>query len=160
MKLLGILGVISCFYWFGAALAVGQGCCHHDHHYADCRDCDHCWHQGSAAGRQFRGSASPSSIANVQTVEGKIAEVVYLPGATAESGMVEIRLQSGARTNLIRVAPSVFLKQSGLVLREGDTVTVKGFAVAGMEADLIVATEVHKGEKTLSLMDTRGQPAW
>ncbi len=74
--------------------------------------------------------------------------------------MVEIRLQSGGQTNLIRLAPSGFLKQSGLVLREGDTVNVKGFAVAGMEGDLIVASEVRKGEKSVSLRDTRGQPAW
>jgi hypothetical protein len=46
------------------------------------------------------------------------------------------------------------------VLREGDTITVKGNAVAGMEGDLVVATEVHKGDKSLSLKDRRGQPAW
>jgi len=74
--------------------------------------------------------------------------------------MVELRLQSGGQTNLIRLAPSGFLKQGGLALREGDTVTVKGFAVAGMEGDLVVATEVHKGDKSLSLRDTRGQPVW
>lgn len=160
MKSFGILVVIASFSWFGAVPAAGQGCCHHDHHDGDCWDGDHCWHQGSTAGRPFRGSGPSSSTANVQTVEGKIAEVVYLPGATADSGMVEIRLQSGGQTNLIRLAPSGFLKQSGLVLREGDTVNVKGFAVAGMEGDLIVASEVRKGEKSVSLRDTRGQPAW
>jgi len=160
MKLLGILAVISLFSWFGALPAAGQGCCHHDHHDGDCCDGDHCWHQGFSAGRPFRGSGLSSGTANVQTVEGKIAEVVYLPGATTDSGMVELRLQSGGQTNLIRLAPSGFLKQGGLVLREGDTVTVKGFAVAGMEGDLVVATEVHKGDKSLSLRDTRGQPAW
>lgn len=157
MKSLGILAVISLFSWCGALPAAGQGCCHHDHHDGDC---DHCWHQGSSTGRPFRGSGPSSGTANVQTVEGKIAEVVYLPGATTDSGMVELRLQSGGQTNLIRLAPSGFLKQGGLVLREGDTVTVKGFTVAGMEGDLVVATEVHKGDKSLSLRDTRGQPAW
>jgi len=161
MKWLGVLGVIISFCWFGAVPAHGQGCCHHNHHYddADCWDGDHCWHQGAPAGRYFRGPGSSPGAANAQTVEGKIAEVVYLPGATVESGM-EVRLQNGPQTNLVRLAPSGFLKQSGLVLREGDTITVKGFAVAGMEGDLIVATEVHKGEKTLSLRDTHGQPAW
>jgi hypothetical protein len=37
---------------------------------------------------------------------------------------------------------------------------VKGFAVAGMEGDVLVATEVHKAAKTLSLRDTLGRPAW
>ena len=96
----------------------------------------------------------------MSTIEGKVTEVVYLPGATPDSGMVEVRLQSAGQTKLIRLAPSGFLKQRGLLLSEGDTVTVKGFPVAGMEGDLIVATEVHKGDKGLSLRDMRGRPAW
>jgi hypothetical protein len=96
----------------------------------------------------------------MRTAEGKITEVVYLPGATPDGGMVEVRLQSAGQNQLIRLAPVGFLKQSGLLLREGDTVIVKGFPVAGMEGDLLVATEVHKGEKALSLRDPRGRPAW
>ena len=96
----------------------------------------------------------------MRTAEGKITEVVYLPGATPDGGMVEVRLQSAGQNQLIRLAPVGFLKQSGLLLREGDTVIVKGFPVAGMEGDLLVATELHKGEKTLSLRDTRGRQAW
>lgn len=93
MSWLGVLGVIISFCWFGAVPAHGQGCCHHNHHYddADCWDGDHCWHQGAPAGRYFRGPGSSPGAANAQTVEGKIAEVVYLPGATVESGMVEVR---------------------------------------------------------------------
>jgi hypothetical protein len=96
----------------------------------------------------------------MRTAEGRITEVVYLPGATPDSGMVEVHLQSAGQTRLIRLAPAGFLKQSGLLLREGDTVTVKGFPVAGMEGDLIVATEIHKGDKSLPLRDTRGRPNW
>ena len=96
----------------------------------------------------------------MRTAEGKITEVVYLPGATPASGMVEVRLQSAGQSQLVRLAPVGFLKQSGLLLREGDTVMVKGFPIAGMEGDLLVATELHKGEKTLSLRDTRGRQAW
>ena len=96
----------------------------------------------------------------MRTAEGKITEVVYLPGATPDGGMVEVRLQSAGQSQLIRLAPVGFLKQSGLLLREGDTVIVKGFPVAGMEGDLLIATELRKGEKTLSLRDPRGRPAW
>jgi hypothetical protein len=96
----------------------------------------------------------------MRTAEGKITEVVYLPGATPDGGMVEVRLQSAGQNQLIRLAPVGFLKQSGLLLREGDTVIVKGFPVAGMEGDLLIATELRKGERTLSLRDTRGRQAW
>ena len=96
----------------------------------------------------------------MQTLEGKIAEVVYLPGATENSGLVEIRLQSSTQNRLVRLAPTGFLKSSGLVLREGDAVTVKGFPVSGMEGDLIVATEIRKGDKSISFRDESGRPIW
>jgi len=96
----------------------------------------------------------------MRAAEGKITEVVYLPGATPDSSMVEVRLQSAGQSQLVRLAPVGFLKQSGLLLTEGDTVTVKGYPVAGMEGDLLVATELHKGGKALSLRDPRGRPTW
>jgi len=161
MRYFGIFAVFSLICSLGPVPAVGQGCCHHDHHYGDYWDDAHdCWRHGSPEGRRFRGLEPSSSMANVQTLEGKIAEVIYLPGPMADSGMVELRLQSGGQTNRIRLAPSGFLRQGGLVLKEGDAVLVKGFAVAGMEGDLVVATEIRKGDRALSLRDTRGQPAW
>ena len=148
---------------FGMAPAVGLDCCHHGDHCDDC-DTHHgaysadCCRRGQGSGH-WHGTASGAS-AHLQTTEGKIAEIEYLPGATPDSGMVEVHLQSAGPFQLIRLAPVGYLKQSGLVLREGDTLTVKGFRVAGMEGDLWVATEIHKGEKTLSLRDSRGRPAW
>jgi hypothetical protein len=99
-------------------------------------------------------------VADLQTAEGRITEVVYLPGAAPDSGMVEVRLQSAGQSQLIRLAPVGFLKRGGLLLREGDTLNITGFTVAGMEGDILVATELRQGNKTLSLRDTRGRPAW
>jgi len=87
----------------------------------------------------------------MRTADGRITEVVYLSGATPDSGMVEVHLQSAGPTQLTRLAPAGFLRHSGLLLREGDTVIVKGFPVAGMQGDLLVATELHKGDKDLVL---------
>ena len=110
--------------------------------------------------RNSAGLATSSGMANVQTLEGKKSEIVYLPGATPDTGMVEVRVQSSGQSELIRLAPCGFLRQSGVLLREGDTLSLKGFRVAGMEGDLIVAATVQKGDKCLSLRDSRGQPLW
>ncbi len=160
MNTRGVVATVLFIGWFGVAPAAAHDCCHHDQHYADCNDCNHdCDHnaQGSRHCCAWTPSSGPTDM---RAAEGKITEVVYLPGATPDSGMVEVRLQSAGQSQLVRLAPVGFLKQSGLLLREGDTVSVKGFPVAGMEGDILVATELHKGDKALSIRDPRGRPAW
>jgi hypothetical protein len=160
MKTRGVLAIILITCWFGVVPAAAHDCCHHGNHCADCGEYNGDCCQKGQGGSHCHGWAPSSGVVDLQTSEGKITEVVYLPGATPDSSMVEVHLQSAGQSQLVRLAPVGFLKQSGLLLREGDTITVKGFPVAGMEGDLLVATELHKGEKTLSLRDTRGRPAW
>lgn len=164
MKWITVPGAIVMLCCYGAAPAGGHDCCHHGHDgaYGECdhpsRDCDR---QGSqATNRLSPGSARSGALVNLQTLEGRIAEVVYLPGAAADSGMVEIKVQSAGGATLVRLAPAGFLKRSGMLLQEGDTVTVKGFPVAGMEGDLVVAAEIRGRERQLTLRDARGLPVW
>jgi hypothetical protein len=49
------------------------------------------------------------------------------------------------------------LKKKGLVLREGDTISLTGYAVTGMEGELLVAVEIRKGEQRIALRDARGR---
>jgi len=74
--------------------------------------------------------------------------------------MVEARVFASERTTLVRLAPVGLLKQSHLVLREGDTVSVTGFEVTGMQGDLLVAIEIRKGDQRVVLRDRRGRPVW
>jgi hypothetical protein len=160
MKVQRVFAIILIACWFGALPAIAPACCHHDH---DCayandyhHDCDY-----YAQGNHHRCAWTPTrGDTDLRTSEGKITEVDYLPGATPDSGMVEVHLQSAGQSELIRLAPVGFLKQSGFPLREGDTIMVRGFTVSGMEGDLLIATELRKGEKTLSLRDPRGRPVW
>lgn len=154
MKPLAILSVMALFGSFGIAPLAGHDC---DHHSDDRYDCGRHHSQGSQAGQN---SGSRGTAAALQTLKGKIIEVIYLPGSTVDDGMVEIRVQSPGQAKLVRLAPSGFLKQQGVLLREGDAVSITGFAVAGMDGDLIGATEVHAGDRALSLRDTRGRPVW
>lgn len=157
MRRFGFLGAMSLLCSLGALPLAGHDCCHHGHD-------DGCWncgyHCGPGAARQSSAAAPLNASANQRALEGKITEVVYLPGTSAENGMVEVRIQSEGQASLVRLAPAGFLTQGGMRLREGDTVSIKGFAVTGMEGDLIVATEIHKGEKSLSLRDGRGRSTW
>jgi len=156
MKFLAMLGSIIWFGWLGAIPTAGHDCGHRSHHRNDCSTCVSVRPQGPQARR------GPSPVpAALQTLNGRITEVIYLPGTTADNGMVEIRLQASSETRLVRLAPSGVLKQGGLLLREGDTVEVRAYAVTALDGVLVlIATEVRQGEKALSLRDSRGQSDW
>jgi hypothetical protein len=62
--------------------------------------------------------------------------------------------------SLVRLAPVGLLKQGRLVLREGDTISVTGFEGGGMDGDLVVASEIRKGDTRVVLRDPRGRPVW
>jgi hypothetical protein len=133
--------------------------CWGGHHCGDDWNCND--HHGGRSALQSPRSVSPSYAATApKVVDGKISEIIYLPGATADSAMVEARVLASGQATLVRLAPVGLLKQSQLVLREGDTVSVAGFEVSGMDGDLVVATEIRKGDKRVVLRDPRGRPVW
>jgi len=139
--------------------ADGHDCWGGGHHCGDAWNCGD--HHGGRSALQAPRSVSPSYPATTpRVVDGKISEIIYLPGATADSAMIEARVLVDSRATLVRLAPVGFLKQSQLLLREGDTVAVTGFEVSGMDGDLVVATEVRKGDKRVVLRDPRGRPVW
>lgn len=146
-------------------IAWGHSGCHH----GNCGDCagDHrCYGCASSSradrwsGPAVSGAERQPAVVNVETREGRIAEVVYLPGATPDSSMVELRLMSGSNTASVRLGPAGFLKQGQLGLKEGDSVAVSGFWVSSDDGQLLVATEIGKQGKTLQLRDRRGRPIW
>lgn len=157
MKYLSLLGTACLFSWFGANVAHAH-CGHSCHHYSDYGpDCGYHCGPGGARGT---GTAMPDRSGKQATVEGKITEIVYLPGRSPENSMVEVLVESGGQSHLARLAPSGVLRQSGLALREGETITIRGFAVAGLEGDLTVATRISQGSKIAILRDNRGRPIW
>jgi len=158
LALVAIIGALVCVGLAGPALA-HNCCCHRDHEYG-CYGCDHYVQPPSQTGPQSRNSGPSNWVANLKTVEGKIVEVVYLPGATPETGVVDVRILTGAGANLIRLAPSGFLKQGGLHLQEGDSVVIKAFPVDGMNGETMVATEVQGNGVNVRLRGSSGQPLW
>jgi hypothetical protein len=99
-------------------------------------------------------------MATAQSYEGKVAEVIYLPGVTPDTAMVELRLQSGSDRIPVRMGPAGFLKQNRLNLKEGDAITVTGYRVSVGDGDVLVATEVGKEGRTVRLRDRLGRSAW
>ena len=132
--------------------------CWGSHHGEEGWNCDHHGYRNAV---QSQGRAAPSYVTPAQRViDGKVSEIIYLPGATSDSAMVEIRVTTVAGPTLVQLAPVGLLKQSQLMLKESDVVSVTGFEVSALDGDLFVATEIHKGDKRVVLRDARGRPTW
>jgi hypothetical protein len=97
---------------------------------------------------------------NFETHSGRIAEVIYLPGATPAMAQVELRLITAGGTIPVRLGPSGFLKQHQVKLREGEEITVTGYRVAEPGGDVLVAGELGSGGKNVRLRDRQGRPLW
>jgi hypothetical protein len=125
---------------------------HHDCH----RSHDWCASCGDAtSGRSARGAAAQQSI------EGKITEVVYLPGSTRDTAMVELRLATSSQGDVIvRLAPVNVLRQLQVDLREGETVRVNGYWVDTSGGDRLISTQIVAQGRTVQLRDTGGHCRW
>lgn len=144
---------------FVCGLFVSPAFAHHcsgHHHNGDCGDCNS--NYSARGGPQAQQNSKPgSTTVELQAVEGKVSEIIYLPGVTSDSGLVEARVFSAGSSTLVRLAPVGLLKQRQLVLREGDSVSITGYIVNGMEGDLLVATDIRKGDRHVTLRDSRGR---
>lgn len=122
-------------------LAVAPAAAHdrhgYGHHYDDGHECGDCGRIGRYA-QQFP--------ATVESLKGTIAEIRSGPST---SGIIEAWLKAAGGTVLVRLGPVNFLAQNGLKLNEGASITVKGYRAVIADDDLLIATEVEIGGKTL-----------
>ena len=98
--------------------------------------------------------------ATEQSREGKVEEVVYPPGSTKDTAMVEIRLRVGTGRIPARLGPTGLLKQNHMDAHEGDTVSVTGHWVTAGKGEMLVVNRIAKQGRTLQLRDEWGRPAW
>jgi hypothetical protein len=153
------------FAWSFVSLpALAQSCCHHG---GDCSGCagGGCCHHGMycRGGRSsYTQNTNPNTgaAAAEETHEGRVLQVDYLPGATKDTAQVQIHLQAGAELILAKLGPSGFLRQNGVAVREGDTVSLTGYWVSAADGDLFIVTRIANRNKTIALRDKMGDPLW
>jgi hypothetical protein len=69
-----------------------------------------------------------------------------------------IRTADGERE--VMLGPSDFIASKGFSFAKGDQVKVVGSNVTMLEAESLIAREVVKDDKTLTLRDKSGKPEW
>ena len=60
----------------------------------------------------------------------------------------------------VHIGPARFLARHAMTLTKGDQIGVTGSKVHFGGKDALLAREIKKGEKTLTLRDSQGIPEW
>ncbi len=112
-----------------------------------------------AQGPGTRGMGfGPYNTATETTVTGTVQAVQQHPGAGGRGVGTHLLLKTKDSTLDVHVGPSWWVDKQAVKFAEGDTVEVTGSMLK--TNDGMLAKEIKKGDKTLSLRNPAGRPLW
>jgi DNA/RNA endonuclease YhcR with UshA esterase domain len=97
--------------------------------------------------------------ATEMTVKGTVEEVQQITGRRGWGG-THLMLKTDQGTLDVHLGPASFVKQQGFEFAKGDELQVIGSKVKYGQGEALIARQVAKGDKTLTLRDAHGYPAW
>lgn len=106
---------------------------------------------GSSARRLY----DPNTEATVKGTVEKVMEI----GDQGRTG-THLTLRTSGQALDVHVGPTAYLAESGFTFLVGDQVEVTGSKIKVDGADAIVAREIQKNGKILTLRDRQGVPRW
>ena len=111
------------------------------------------WGAGSRYNRMY----------NKNTVETIIGEVVKVDKIIPIKGMsygIHLLLKTGKDTISIHVGPAWFVNNQNIKINLKDKVAVTGSKIIYQNSPTIIASEIKKGNETITLRDKNGYPVW
>ena len=114
--------------------------------------------QMHAQGRMMGGHKGRYDPATEMTLKGAVEAVTT---RTHMNGMEStwLTVKTEKQTMEVRVAPAWFLEKKNMIFAKGDQVEVTGSDVTFQTREWLIAREVKKGGKTLTVRDKDGVPA-
>jgi hypothetical protein len=73
---------------------------------------------------------------------------------------VHLLIKSQNETFEVHLGPAAFLAEKNVTLSEGDAVAVIGWRAPRSDRFFVIAREVKKGDKVLTLRNEQGLPLW
>ncbi len=110
--------------------------------------------------RRGQGKGMPKyDPASEMTLKGVVEEVKQIPSPMGWEG-THLIVKADKETMEVHIGPSFYLKEQNFSFAKGDSVEVIGSKVKYEGADVVLAREVRKGDKTLNLRNGQGIPLW
>jgi DNA/RNA endonuclease YhcR with UshA esterase domain len=120
--------------------------------------------QGMGQGKHMP-KYDPSTIATVKGTIQEVQEGMMQSGQMGHMGQMNhmgthLALKADDKTYTVLVGPSSFVKEKNFTFGKGDQIEVTGSKVNYDGSDALVAREIKKGDKVLTLRDEKGIPEW
>ncbi|MBZ5610339.1 MAG: hypothetical protein LAP38_18915 [Acidobacteriia bacterium] len=112
-----------------------------------------------AVAQPRRGQRTPVYDPSTEkTITGQIQDVQQTQRGRMQGTHLTVKTES--ETVDVRLGPSDFIQNQGFTFAKGDTVEIVGSIVKVAGADVMIAKEVTKDGKKLTLRDSAGRPMW
>ena len=97
----------------------------------------------------------------VETVQGTVKNVgtFRLEGTSIRGVRLRLRTDAG-KTVTVRTGPRSYLERQNIHFRRGDQVTVTGSPAQVGRRNVLVASQITVGDKTVTLRTREGKPLW
>ena len=100
---------------------------------------------------------------NLNTVETITGEVISVDKITPVKGMswgIHLILKTDKETISVHLGPAWFMDKQKIKINPKDKVTVTGSRITYEGKPAIIASEIKKGEETITIRDKNGYPVW
>jgi len=114
---------------------------------------------GSVLSQSARNTQQFYDPSTEVTLKGKVARVTEVSGRRVWNG-THLTLQTDNHAYDVHVGPSSYVSKSGFKFSAGDQIEVIDSKLQNSSVETIVARQVKKGEKVLTLRDSQGIPKW
>ncbi|MHC4307599.1 MAG: hypothetical protein ACYSR7_03125 [Planctomycetota bacterium] len=90
-------------------------------------------------------------------------EVISVEKTVPRKGMfygVHLMVKTGEKTVSVHLGPGWYIENQGIVFEPEDKLKITGSEVTFDEEEVIIASEIMRGDEVLELRDEKGIPAW
>ncbi len=94
------------------------------------------------------------------TLKGAVEEVKAYPSRRGWHTGEHVTLKTDSGNVDVHLGPGDYWKKNGFELAKGDSLEVTGSRTRVDDTDVLLAREIKKGDKTVTLRDAQGRPAW
>lgn len=98
------------------------------------------------------------------TVTGSVESVEHITGTAGRGrhgmGGTHLVMKTEKQPVDVHVGPTAYLAEKGITFAKGDRLEVLGSRLTVENETVVIARQIKKGDKTWTLRDASGRPAW